>query len=154
MPMSRMRRAIIGVGNLYRQDDSAGILAARRLIAKNQLSAEIVESSGEGADLLELMRDRDEVLIIDAVSSGQTPGFIHRFDIRSQSIPRDTLPGSSHAFGVAEALEMARTLGTLPASCTVYGIEGKSFNFGTALSPGVTGAIDQVVDELSCEFAQ
>ena len=152
--MARVRRAIIGVGNLYRQDDSAGIIAARRLTANDQLSAEIVESSGEGADLLELMRDRDEVLIIDAVSSGQTPGFVHRFDIRSQSIPSDTLPGSSHAFGVAEALEMARALGTLPSTCRVYGIEGKSFKFGTELSPGVAGAIDQVVDELTCQFAR
>lgn len=152
--MSRMRRAIIGVGNLYRQDDSAGILAAQRLLAHDQLSVEIVESSGEGADLLELMRDRDEVFIIDAVSSGQSAGFIHRFDIRSQSIPRDTLTGSSHAFGVAEALEMARALGSLPSSCKVYGIAGKSFDFGTELSPGVAGAIDQVVDELSCQFAQ
>ncbi len=152
--MASARRAIIGVGNLYRQDDSAGILAARRLLTHDQLSVEIVESSGEGADLLELMRGREEVLIIDAVSSGRKPGFIHRFDIRSQSIPRETLPGSSHAFGVVEALEMARALGTLPSSCKVYGIEGKSFQFGTELSPGVAGAIDQIVDELSCQFAR
>jgi hydrogenase maturation protease len=142
------RRTVIGIGNIFRQDDGAGIEAARRLRKSANCVYEIIDSTGEGAELLEMLKGRQDVLIVDAVSSGKKPGSIHRFDAHAGPLPSNLTFGSSHAFGVAAALEMARAMGWLPATCELIGIEGKAFGFGSGLSPVVESAISKLVHDL------
>jgi hydrogenase maturation protease len=86
---------------------------------------------------------------VDSASSPDTPpGTIHRFDALARALPTGLL-SSTHAFGVAEAIELARALGRLPASLTVYAIEGARFEVGQDLSPEVAAAIGRLVDQLS-----
>ena len=142
------RLLLIGVGNQYRKDDAAGLIVVRSL--KNQAPAflEIIEESGEGASLMERWREVDGVIMVDAVSSGATPGTIHRLDACRQSIPTDFFSYSTHAFSVAEAVEMARVLDQLPPRMIIYGIEGESFEFGTGLSPALESAVPQVAESI------
>ena len=142
------RLLLIGVGNQYRKDDAAGLIVVRSL--KNQAPAflEIIEESGEGASLMERWREVDGVIMVDAVSSGAPPGTIHRLDARRQSIPTDFFSYSTHAFSVAEAVEMARVLDQLPPRMIIYGIEGESFKFGTGLSPALESAVPQVAESI------
>ena len=56
--------------------------------------------------------------------------------------------GSTHALGVAEAIELGRALGRLPRRLLVFGIEGGSFDAGAGLSPEVERAVGQLTDEL------
>src|SRR5215207_5591238 len=49
---------------------------------------------------------------------------------------------STHAFGVADAIELARTLGRLPARLEIYTIEGADFTAGAGLSPPVAAAVN------------
>lgn len=143
------RRVIVGVGNEFRQDDGAGIAVARRLKLLGMPSVRVVEQGGEGTELLDLFQETESVIIIDATSSGADPGTVHRFDLYAVTLPHGLARSSSHSFGVAEAIDMARALGRLPENCLVYGIEGKSFGYGTELSPEVTSAVEQVSRELS-----
>jgi hydrogenase maturation protease len=85
------------------------------------------------------------VILIDAVSSGGRPGSIYRFDAHKQPLPSRFFHYSTHAFGVAEAVELAKTLGQLPQSLIVYGIEGKCFDVGVGLTGEVENAIGDVV---------
>jgi len=142
------RLLLIGVGNQYRKDDAAGLIVVRSL--KNQAPAflEIIEESGEGASLMERWREVDGVIMVDAVSSGAPPGTIHRLDACRQSIPTDFFSYSTHAFSVAEAVEMARVLDQLPPRMIIYGIEGESFEFGTGLSPALESAVPQVAESI------
>ncbi len=142
------RRTIIGVGNIFRQDDGAGIEVARHLLKIGDVHYEIIESTGEGTELLELLKSHKDVIIVDAVSSGQPAGRLHRIDVHAGPLPTDLAFGSSHAFGVAPALELARTMGWLPKRCVLIGIEGKQFGFGGELSSGVESAISRLVREL------
>jgi hydrogenase maturation protease len=48
---------------------------------------------------------------------------------------------STHAFGVAEAVELARELGRLPGRLEVYAIEGADFSAGAELSAEVASAV-------------
>jgi hydrogenase maturation protease len=86
---------------------------------------------------------------IDAVSSGADPGTVHRFDVSAEPLPT-SLRGSTstHALGLADAIELARTLGRLPERVVVYGIEGRSFAAGDPVGAAVTAAVDRVVAEL------
>jgi hydrogenase maturation protease len=135
------RILIIGVGNEYRRDDAAGLHVARHL---KQMSlpddVTVVESDG-GMEILEVWRDAETVILIDAVRSGAAVGTIHRFDAAAQGIPRSILAQcSTHALSLVDAIEIARSLNQIPSSLIVYGIEGKQFEGGTGLSPEVERA--------------
>jgi hydrogenase maturation protease len=144
---------IIGIGNEYRGDDAVGLIAARLLKERLADSAIVIEQSGDGAALMEAWRGAEAVVIIDAATSGATPGTVHRFDASAQPLPNDDFRCSTHAFGVAEAIELARALARLPRSLIVYGIEGKNFAAGVGLSPEVEEAVSEVARRLLTEFS-
>ena len=98
--------------------------------------------------LIEEWTGADAVIIVDAVSSGAPAGTIHRLDPLSEPIPAALSQGSTHAFGLAETIELARALDRLPARLLVYGIEGERFEAGDELSPPVSAAVDAVREEL------
>ena len=74
---------------------------------------------------------------------------MHRFDAAAGPLPARSLRSSSHHFGVADAIELARALGRLPPALRVYAIEGEDFGAGRALSPAVAQAVDAVAAELA-----
>lgn len=138
---------IIGIGNIFRHDDGVGIEIARQLRALNT-GATVVEHSGEGAGLMSAWDGHDAVIVIDAVNSGEEPGTIWRLEAHRESIPSKFFNYSSHDFSLAEAVEMARTLGTLPSFFIIYGIEGIDFTMGEGLTGHVLDAIPEVLQKI------
>lgn len=143
---------VIGVGNPYRGDDAVGRLVARRFMESAPSGVTVLEESGEGAALMEAWEDADAVILVDAVQSGGAPGAIHRFDAKVQSIPSQFFHYSTHAFSVAESVELARALDQLPPRLIVYGIEGTDFSSGETLTPSVAAAMDEVMDRIREEI--
>lgn len=141
---------IIGVGNRYRGDDRAGLAVAHAL--REDSALDVRESEGEPIALLDTWAGADSVLLIDAVSSGVEPGTIHRFDASTAPLPA-SLRGSTstHAVGLGAAIELARTLGRLPAQVIVYGIEGADFAAGEELSHGVAAALETLTGRVAAE---
>ena len=86
--------------------------------------------------------------MVDAVQSGAEPGTIHALDASSRRMPIELFKGSTHAFGLAEAVELARALDRLPTSLLVYGIEGQSFSAGRGLTTEVERAVGSLVRRL------
>ncbi len=140
---------IIGIGNQYRSDDAAGLIAGRLLREKNIPDILVRESSSDGAALMESWKSNGRVILIDAVSSGAAPGTIYRIDALAQPLPAGFSSQSTHAFGVAEALGLARALRQLPTSLVVYGIEGKNFSAGVGLTQEVERAVREVVEQVT-----
>ncbi|MEO8054613.1 MAG: hydrogenase maturation protease [Acidobacteriota bacterium] len=137
-----MSLLVIGVGNDFRGDDAAGLLAARRLRACRGVRA--VEHTRDGLSLMEHWRPKDHVVVVDALCSGHPPGTVFRFDAKEGPVPGDVGWISSHSPGVAEGIETARVLGRLPASLTVYGIEAEHFDPGDGVTPAVAAAVEEV----------
>jgi hydrogenase maturation protease len=136
---------VIGVGNPYRRDDAAGLIAARRLGEAAGGRASVREETGEGAALLEAWDGADAVIVLDAVSSGARPGTVRRIDAHRETIPVEAFHSSTHAFNVAEAIELARVLHRLPRRLIVFGVEGARFDAGVGLSPPVARAVERLV---------
>ncbi len=126
--------SLIGVGNAFRGDDSLGLVVAHKMASMGLHGIRIVEANGDGASLMLTWQDMDRVLIVDAMKLGSPIGTIHRIDASKNEIPAGWFTYSSHAFGVGQAIEMARQLHQLPRSVIVYGMEGGHFGFGTSLS--------------------
>jgi hydrogenase maturation protease len=151
MPPARGGVLIIGLGNEYRRDDAAGLVAARRLKEATAKRVRVLEESGEGTALMESWKGADTVIVIDALHSGAKAGTVRRLDPHRQPIPTGLFHCSTHAFGVAEAVELARALGQLPPRLIVYGIEGTDFEAGLGLSPQVDKAVPRAVERILAE---
>jgi hydrogenase maturation protease len=145
---------VIGVGNAWRNDDAAGLEVARLLTGTLPEGAEVLEREGEPTSLIEAWEGAGAVWLADAVSSGADPGTVHRHDASEQALPATLFDTSTHHFGLAEAVEIARALGRLPRTTVVYGIEGASFDTGKTLSPEVREAAARVAEAIREEVAE
>lgn len=138
-----MSPLLIGVGNAYRRDDGVGPLVLQHVAARCP-QARLVEAWGEGAALMETWRDEDAVVIVDAARPAGNPGRVVRMDASRVRVPASLLFLSTHLFGVAEAVETARALGTLPPSVVLYAVEGADFSWGEGPTPAVAAAVLRV----------
>ena len=141
-----MEYCIIGCGNAERGDDAAGLLVARRLRA---LGVDALEHSGEGLALIENWEGADTVILIDAVITGAAPGAVTVWDGRQAAVSKNFWRNSTHAFGVAEAVELARVLARMPPRLLIYGIEGRRFVLGSAPSREVAAAAERLAQHLA-----
>jgi hydrogenase maturation protease len=139
---------VIGVGNVWRGDDAVGLLVARRLRERLGPSVEVIEAEGDGLALLDLIEGIDHVILIDAVKGGGQPGTTVRLDLSTESCWGTVAPCSTHAMGVADAIDLARTLGRLPKQIILYGIEIKSVDSGASLTEVVRKGLDIVVEQV------
>jgi len=114
----------------------------------------VILHEGEPIDLLDRWEGAGEVIVVDAVSSGAPPGTIHRLDPLAEPIQTALSQGSTHALGLAEAIELARALGRLPHRLTVYGIEGERFTAGDELSAPVRAAVAELAGELAGQLSR
>lgn len=149
---------LIGVGNEFRQDDGVGLAIVRslrsRLLVQIAAMTTMIEASGEGAALLEAWQGFDRVYLFDAVASGATVGTIHRIAAHQETVPTAFFHYSTHAFSVAEAVELARSLQQLPPELILWGVEGKHFAMGLGLSPDVEQAVETIVQAMLIELEQ
>jgi hydrogenase maturation protease len=142
---------IIGVGNPYRSDDAVGLVVARQLKQRRLPNTTVIEETADGATLMDAWKSADTVIVIDATKSGAKPGTLYRFDAHTQPIPAMFFPRSTHAFGLAEAVALARALHQLPARLIIYGVEGKIFSAAAGLSAEVEEAVGAVVEQVARE---
>jgi hydrogenase maturation protease len=146
---------VIGVGSRERGDDAAGLLAARFLRTRVPEGVAVVCCSTDPVSLFEAWAGADRVWLTDAVMSGAPAGTVHRIDVaRKALLPRPRCR-STHGLGLAEAVELGRTLGRLPRSLVIYGIEAASFPVGgwpsADVRAGARRAAAAIMGELGAE---
>ena len=146
VPSSRV--AVLGVGNLMRSDDAAGVLVARALsgctCATNTDRVLIIEAGHAPENRTgELRRFApDVVLVIDAADMGETPGAIQW--IREESI--DGMSASTHSLPLSMLAHYLRM--DLGCSVALLGIQINSNEIGENVSREVLQAVNEIVDEL------
>jgi hydrogenase maturation protease len=139
-----VRTLVIGIGNPDRGDDGAGIAVLRRLRSRRAAGARLRECRGDVDELVSAWSGASRVILVDAALSGAHPGTVHRIEAHREPLVEGLRSASSHDWGVAEAVERARTTGRLPKSLVVYAIEGRAFLPGHDLSPSVRLAVERV----------
>jgi hydrogenase maturation protease len=142
---------IIGCGNLLRGDDAVGPVIVRRLLDRGlPAGVEVADAGTSGMDVAFRMRGMDQVILVDAASTGGEPGSLYRL----AGADVETLPPlegiNLHAFRWDHALAIARWAlkEDYPRQVLVYLIEAESFEFGAPLSRPVELAMDRLVDHL------
>jgi hydrogenase maturation protease len=152
-PMGDRSVLVIGVGNRLRGDDGASWEVLRQLRKPAaQVGVDVGQQLSEPTDLLEAWQGRDAVVIVDTTCSDESPGTISRFDVSIDPLPaRQERGGSTHAFGLHEAIELGRVMDRLPRRLIVFGVEGRAFGAGTGLSGEVAAAVAPLVDAVLAE---
>jgi hydrogenase maturation protease len=133
-----MNRIVIGVGNRDRGDDGAGVAVAETVTG---CTTHVVEAGT--LDMFELWTEDDDVVVVDAMRSGAAPGTVRSFDVSETGLPGETF-ASTHSFGPAAGIEMARALGRMPRTMEVIGIEAGDLTVGSDMSPPVVEAVQDV----------
>ena len=140
---------ILGIGNLLMKDDGVGSHVIQYLQdAGIELpeDVEAIDGGTAGYDLIPLMKDREKIIIIDALKVNDEPGSVYRFSpehlISSKTIY------SLHDLGVREIIKQLQLLGDLP-EIEIIGIVPE--DIGTleiGLSDSVQKSIPKAVEQI------
>lgn len=134
------RTVIVCIGNELIADDAAGFEIYQRLAG---CAARLEYCGLGGIDLLSLLEGETDLIVVDAVELGATPGTIH-------VLPWETLPAtksaiSAHGLGLRETIEIGQVLypQNMPQRITLVGLEGRCFNRTREfMTPAVSAALD------------
>jgi len=143
------RAVIVGVGQLAAGDDAVGMAVARVLAARGFETRACADASV----VLALLEAGRRVVVVDAVVGGGPPGTVLRLD--PGALAGGPAPLSSHGIGVAEAIELARTLygERIAAAVAIVGIAiDRPLHASVELSPAVAAAIEPAA-ALAAELA-
>lgn len=141
---------VVGLGNGHRGDDAAGLRVAE-LVRARAPNLRVLAIEGDPSVLIEAWAGADLTIIIDAIE-GAHPGRVHRIEPEDEPvIGRLPSATSSHAIGLGEVIELARSIGRLPPRMVVFGIEGGSFDLGTRISAPVAARLGELADSVLVE---
>ena len=142
---------VIGLGNPDRGDDGVGARVADMLRGRLPAGVTIVARRGDMLALIDDWKGCDALVCIDASAPLGAPGRVRRIDLASSELPPDLARASSHAFGVADTIALARSLQLAPREIILYAVEGLSFDALTPLTVAVAAAVDHVVNCVAAE---
>lgn len=139
---------VIGIGNPDCGDDAIGPIVARLLAGRLPAGADILQRTGDMLGLIDDWAGRYGVVLIDAAATVTAAGTIHRIDLLQQPLPAGVRFASTHAFGVVEAVELARILDRLPGALIAFAVEGETFIPGAGPSAPVLAAAEAVAQDV------
>lgn len=139
---------IVGIGNLYRGDDAAGLAVIDQLKEKVGNTIKLAKQRGDIAELIDIFTHHKSVYLVDACQMRAPLGSWQRVDLRKESLMSEDPQTSTHGFGVSQAVLLAKNLNQLPEKLILYAICGNAYQIGDSLSPAVANSVDTIVKEL------
>jgi hydrogenase maturation protease len=144
---------VAGIGNPDRGDDGFAAAVIARLRDRVPRGVRCHARSGDILALLDAWDGSDAVILVDAAAPIVRPGRVHRVDLADGPLPVVWQLPSTHAFGLGETVELARSLGRLPRRLVLYLAEGENFDAGAPLSAAVAAAVDVTVQQILAELS-
>jgi hydrogenase maturation protease len=142
---------IVGLGNEIAGDDGIGIHVAnvlRRRLAGSPL-VDVVALPWAGFALLDIMRGRHRVAIVDCLTSGRRPpGTVVRLD--EEGIGGSVRLNSFHDIAFPTVLALGRRMGwDMPDWVAIWGVEAEEVGvFREGLSPRVAAAVEPLIADV------
>jgi hydrogenase maturation protease len=146
---------VLGIGQSMRGDDAVGLEIVKFWQEKFPQTAQLVQvefTEQPGPELLELFKEMDSAIIVDAIYSPAQPGTIIRLETDDLlSFTSDTK--SSHGWGISETLHLGYSLYPWLSAVRIIliGIVALQFEQGAGISSQVSSAIASTVQMLENE---
>ncbi|WP_426416027.1 HyaD/HybD family hydrogenase maturation endopeptidase [Aestuariirhabdus sp. LZHN29] len=137
---------VLGVGNILLTDEGIGVRVVEALEKRYQFSPDVdlVDGGTAGMELLDTIANRDHVILIDAVHTGDAPGTL--VTLRDEQVPamfRQKI--SPHQLGISDLLAIMSLTGEMPNHFTLFGVVPISMDTGVALTPEIDAKLEQMV---------
>lgn len=152
MEESKVRFAVVGVGNLLLRDEGIGVHVAHALQQIDIPHNVKIIDGGTSPDLPHYLKDIDKLIIIDAVRAGGQPGTIYRLHPHNVNIESERII-SLHELGLEQSLRMMRLIGNEPKETVIIGIEPKEIDWGTGLSVELQQKIPEIINVVLSEIS-
>lgn len=140
---------VLGLGNILMQDEGIGVRAIEQL-RKSYLfpnEVEVLDGGTAGMALYEHVVDREHLIVIDAVKTGQPAGTI-------VCLQNDEVPAllqnkvSPHQLALSDILATLKIAGQQVPQVTVIGVEPMSLEMGLELSDTVAEQLTTLVEQV------
>ncbi|MFC0225569.1 HyaD/HybD family hydrogenase maturation endopeptidase [Serratia aquatilis] len=144
-----MRILVLGIGNLLLGDEAVGIRIIEALERRYVLPAhvEVLDGGTSGMELMEVMADRDHLIVADAILTGSAPGSVAV--LHDEEIPAlFTRKVSPHQLGLSDVLMALRLTEEFPRRLTLVGVVPESLEPGIGLTAVVSQAIEPALAQV------
>ncbi|MFE7430704.1 hydrogenase maturation protease [Streptomyces sp. NPDC014735] len=157
---SLTRTAVIGIGNEFRRDDGVGwavvaLLGEQSTRRPLPVDTVLARSDGEPGRLIALWENAGLAVVVDACfPPSARPGRTHRWCDEPAGVLRAAAAGrhSTHGIGLAEALRLGESLGSLPDRLVLYAVEGADHSPGFGLTPEVAHAVPRLARRIKVDI--
>ena len=147
---------VMGLGNILMEDEGVGVAVIERLRQRYRLpdTVELLDGGTSGMALLDDLRKRERLIVVDAVRTGRPAGTI--VVLKGEQVPaffRSKI--SPHQLALSDVLAVLTLTDEVPPDITVIGVEPESLTTRLGLSKVVADSLDaltrRVVEEISCD---
>jgi len=140
---------VIAVGNDLYGDDGIGnaVLQALEQIP-DMKNIELIDGATDALGLIDHFSETDHVIIVDAAQMGEKPGTVKVFSKEEVKLKIKMDHLSVHGISLAETIDIAQAVDSLPENITIIGIEPKNIGISQNLSDVVTQSIPEVVSNI------
>jgi hydrogenase maturation protease len=143
---------IAGVGNIFLGDDGFGVEVASALRMRELPECVLVKDFGiRGFDLAYTLLDPwAAVILVDALPRGEVPGTLYLVEPEIAGRDNAAAPEMAmnpHGMDPARVLQLAASMGEIPAQVFVVGCEPQDFGDELEGRVGLSTAVQAAVDE-------
>jgi hydrogenase maturation protease len=109
MDQKPARVVVIGIGNILMKDEGIGIYVINELINNGfheKYDIEIIDGGITGLGMLEYMKDKEKVIIIDAIDFNSPPGTLFRFNYADNPAYKQATKYSIHQIDAIDSIDL------------------------------------------------
>ncbi|MCP4076588.1 MAG: HyaD/HybD family hydrogenase maturation endopeptidase [Gammaproteobacteria bacterium] len=145
---------IIGMGNVLMQDEGVGVRAVEELENRYIIPGEVtvIDGGTTGMGLYEPIRNCDQLIVADAINTGDAYGTLVR-------IANDDVPAffqtklSNHQLGLSDLLALLTLKAEVPRHVAIIGMVPHSLENKLGLTTEAEAGLDAMVKKLVNELA-
>jgi len=145
---------VLGIGNLLLQDEGIGVRIVQEIQRRYHLPAEVevLDGGTAGMELIDALVDKTQVIVVDAVRTGQPPGTPVR--LAGSAVPvffqQRITP---HQLGIADVLATLTLAGKVPPHLVLIGMVPHATELSLTLSAEVECQVETLVGMVITELA-
>lgn len=137
---------VLGIGNLVMSDDGAGVRVVQKLMESYRFpdNVKVIDGGTLGLDLLPMLENVTNLILLDAVNTGDSPGTLVRLHGEELPIALDTKV-SPHQMGLKDLLAVSELMGHKPDEMVLIGVQAGSVEMGIDMTAEVNAVIDEMI---------
>lgn len=150
----KKRILVIGMGNVLMQDEGVGVRAVEELENRYIIpdGVTLVDGGTTGMELFEPIRRCDQLVVADAINTGDPYGSLVR--ITNEQIPTFFQTKlSNHQLGLSDLLALLTLKGEVPEHVAIIGMVPHSLENKLGLTAEATAGLSAMVEMLVEELA-